>query len=222
MIEVTAVCVDNGEPFLDFLKWLGGFFDGEGSVSLAVCVRDRYETVYLKPRLAINVSVPTESVLREIREKLGGCLYYREQIGLGTLRMIEWSVSSLPECLRVASSLLPYVKYKRGDLEHFKEICERMMRQEHFTKEGVEKIIKLGCNISASPRRDMERLASILQRLSNGEISPPRGSTRYKYTERNRRGVLEMHSSGLRTFQISKTVDIPRQTISNWVKKGKR
>jgi hypothetical protein len=102
------------------IEYLSGLFDGEGSFSIQVSLRQRNTrppTIWFNPTLSVNLYYGYE-VLDLFKERFGGKIYNYQRGG--ERRGARWHLGRKDEALRVAKELQPHLEIK-------KEICERFI-----------------------------------------------------------------------------------------------
>ena len=92
-------------------------------------------------------------------------LLMQEHFGCGTLRpdrsdrTLKWEVRSLSV---LTARIIPHFKAypllsgKQKDFELFADICERMVRGEHLTRIGLQRIVRLAGCMNPSGKRGYE------------------------------------------------------------------
>jgi len=88
------------------LRWLAGFFDGEGCVYLQCDKRKR--AVY---GLQIMLTQNDESILREVQLEFGGTVYLHKG-----QRCYRWRITSAP-ALSFLNAIQPYVRIKKEQVD---------------------------------------------------------------------------------------------------------
>ncbi len=121
--------------------YLAGFADGEGSFNVSFRKRSDYRTPW-KVSLCFNISQ---------RDKVILCLFKR-YIGCGTMRQRRdgvwyYEVNNLNA---IRSNVIPFFKKfnflsakKKRDFSKFCQITELISKNEHLTKEGIERILEI-------------------------------------------------------------------------------
>ena len=89
----------------------------------------------------------------------------QEHFGCGTLRpdrsdrTLKWEVRSLPV---LTARIIPHFKTypllssKQKDFELFADVCKRMVRGEHLTPKGLQRIVRLAGLMNPSGKRGYE------------------------------------------------------------------
>ena len=129
-----------------YLSWLGGFVEGEGSVSVSIVVNQKFKFgVQLQPLFSVNQHVNGIEILQSFLSLFDN---------LGSLHSKSGSpdvwVYELKGISNVIEHILPFFeKYivpfgcKNKEYNIFKEVVLRMENKEHLTKEGLSDLIRL-------------------------------------------------------------------------------
>lgn len=102
------------------LHYLAGLFDGEGSFSIQVGLRQyksRPPSIYFNPSMSVNLYYGTD-VLEAFREEFGGQIYPYSRNGES--RGARWHLGRHEEVMKAAGTLQPYLEIKN-------EICRRFI-----------------------------------------------------------------------------------------------
>ena len=89
----------------DDLKWLAGFFDGEGSVGLA---RNNTQALWRVPRVSLTQKDELD-LLTDIKTHYGGSI----NTHVRTKNVFQWSLSGAEGAAKILEDILPYVKLQR-------------------------------------------------------------------------------------------------------------
>ena len=106
---------------------------GDGSFQIKILKRKEREEV----RVVIQIDQKEEEILREIKEEIGGNMYYRGKQGTyyyssTSIRVAKKWVKYLDENQMVGGKYNQYVLWRR--------VLVMMERKEHKSEKGIEKI----------------------------------------------------------------------------------
>ena len=142
----NASSADNQQERLEKIPtstahYFSGFVDGEGSFNVALIPRKEYRFGW-KIYLTFNVAQKDPTILKLIRDYFGtGRLEQRKDGGW------NYSVNDLKSLIEIVIPFFeryPFIsKLKKKNFAIFKEIVEIIGRDEHFTKDGLERVINL-------------------------------------------------------------------------------
>lgn len=96
------------------MAYLGGFFDGEGSVGIYNTSNRRRATRGLQMKVCISQTDPT--FLKEVQAQFGGTLLVCRPKAATVRTCWQWTASSLIAAAFLRA-VLPYLKQKRGQAE---------------------------------------------------------------------------------------------------------
>ncbi len=143
--------------------YLAGFADGEGSFNVSFRVRDDYKASW-KVSLCFNISQRDKVILS----------LFKRYIGCGTMRQRRdgvwyYEVNNLNA---IRSNVIPFFKKfnflsakKKRDFSKFCQLTELISKNEHLTKEGVEKILHIRREMNDGGKRKYSE-KDILQKLT--------------------------------------------------------
>ncbi|MCC6049680.1 MAG: hypothetical protein LM580_03180 [Thermofilum sp.] len=114
----TVVCDygRNGIESFDreFIIWLAGFFDGEGTLCIMFYSKNHPKSV----RLQIGQTGERgKLVCEEIARKLGGTVTEYQPRNPRWKKVYVWTVKERDRVIEIAEMLLPYLKVKRAEVE---------------------------------------------------------------------------------------------------------
>lgn len=140
--------------------FLGGFAEGEGSVSASVKVHSDFRFgVNVQPEFGVTQHQNGKHILAEFKELFGG----KGNLHLkpGTKHVWEYKLSGLTNLIDyVVPFYLKYVIPFSGKVKEFNiflEILERKQRQEHFTQEGLIDMVKLAYTLNVEGKGKMRK-----------------------------------------------------------------
>jgi hypothetical protein len=151
--------------------FLGGFAEGEGSVSASVKVHSDFRFgVNVQPEFGVTQHQNGKHILAEFKELFGG----KGNLHLkpGTKHVWEYKLSGLTNLIDyVVPFYLKYVIPFSGKVKEFNiflEILERKQRQEHFTQEGLIDMVKLAYTLNEegkgkTRKRTLEEVLAIIR-----------------------------------------------------------
>jgi hypothetical protein len=100
------------------LAYLAGLFDGEGSFSIQINIRQYKQkpSILLNPRMTMTLKYGSE-VLKEFKEAFGGQIYsYKDAYKDG---MVRWNLSKIFPLINATKLLLPYLRIKKDIANRF-------------------------------------------------------------------------------------------------------
>ena len=141
---------------VDFPSYVSGYVDGEGCFTVSISPRPTILVGWeVRPSLSVSQNSDRAEVL----------LRMQEYFGCGTIRpdrsdkTLKWEIRSLPVLVsRIIPhfEMYPLLSGKRQDFELFAVVCLRMMRGEHLTRSGLQKIVRLAAQMNPSGKRGYE------------------------------------------------------------------
>lgn len=148
----TRQCRGRGEPYQKIIAlspdYVVGFVDGEGSFSVSIShhqtLRSRIE---ISPDFSIELREDDRHILERIQKTLGvGKLYYvkfRNEKWQPHTKLKVTSIKDLTEYIIPFFRRHPLQAKKAKVFDLFVSIVEMMLRKEHLTYGGIQKIKKL-------------------------------------------------------------------------------
>jgi len=133
----------------NFLYWLGGFMDGEGSFGISI---HKHNKMTLKHQITMGIEITQadcfSDVLYEIRDKLSmGIISHRERNGDAKYpfrnSQTTWRVRKMLHVNQFTNLIIPYLKAKKEIALKFKTIMEMWNKGEQTTVEGFIKMCEL-------------------------------------------------------------------------------
>lgn len=152
----------------NFLFWLGGFVEGEGSISVSVVVNKAAPFgVLLQPIFNVTQHINGISILEAFK-----VLFNRGNLHAKSGSPFVW-VYELKGYKSLLTLAIPfYLTYvlsfgcKIPEFEMVHEVCLMMDRGEHKTKEGLAKMVTLAYSVQGKGKyrkRRLEEVLSIIQ-----------------------------------------------------------
>ena len=139
--------------FVDLPSYISGYVDGEGCFTVSISPRSTMLVGWeVRPSVSVSQNGDRSEVLLAIQR------YF----DCGTLRpdrsdrTLKWEVRSL---LLLWDRVVPHFRSypllsgKRRDFDLFASVCERMVRGEHRTSDGLIEIVRLAGRMNPSGRR---------------------------------------------------------------------
>ena len=173
-----------GSSNLEFLAWLAGFWEGEGSLSIGPSVAPNY------PRARLQIKQVNKEPLELIRSKLGGILRVESGKGwrLGKKPIWRWVVNKRLEVIRILRLVLPHLRFRKKDVEHKLRFLIGLEIKKKQSLFKVEKVLELNqrkipitkaCRMVGITHRNFYRrkpkvgeLDDLLDMMAEYEISP--------------------------------------------------
>lgn len=141
-----------GEPYKELLvlspHYVVGFVDGEGSFSITISHHRTLKTrIEISPDFSIELREDDEEILKRIQKTLGvGRLYrvkFRNEKWQPHIKLKVGSINDLTNSIIPFFRRYPLQAKKAQVFELFVTIISMMMRKEHLTYSGIQKIKKL-------------------------------------------------------------------------------
>ena len=138
---------------VDLGSYISGYIDGEGCFTVSISPRPRLLVGWeVRPSLSVSQNGDRDEVLLLIQQYFG-CGHIRPD---RSDRTVKWETRSLaPIRARVIPHFrrYPLLSGKRADFESFADICERVARGEHHSREGLLEIVRLAGAMNPSGKR---------------------------------------------------------------------
>ncbi len=138
---------------VDLRSYISGYVDGEGCFTVSISPRPSLLAGWeVRPSLSVSQNGDRAEVLLLIQQYFG-CGHIRPD---RSDRTVKWETRSL---LPIRTAVIPHFRRypllsgKRADFESFAEICERMTRWEHRTREGLLEIVRLAGTMNLGGKR---------------------------------------------------------------------
>lgn len=134
--------IDHDEYNQDFLYWLGGFFDGEGSISFTV-TKDKSTRIGYRVNLNVRMSQHktemSERIFKFVIDELDlGKLYYEESKAEG--EFLRFRMAGLTDAIIFLELTEPYVRIKQDEVGDALEIAEKIKQGKHLEDEGIVEV----------------------------------------------------------------------------------
>lgn len=198
----------------EFLAWLAGFWEGEGSFSLR-------ESKYRHPRLSINQG--DRSPLDLIQKKLGVGKVYEQNKGkagrFSKKPIYKWDVWRRDDVIAVARAMLPFLKFRREVVQPKLEFLEKLDRTHmDWTNAEDEFLIKNFHLPQKKLAMTLKRsIGSVQYRLQR--VLKLRKLRRYHKEEYEL--VMELRkNTGFGARRLSRMTNIPSGAIDSWIYKS--
>ena len=150
------------------LSYIAGLFDGEGSFSIQVQIREYKdkESVRFNPRMTISLKDGGEAILPRLVEVFGGQIYEYYERG----KMLRWNLSRREKLIKTTEQLLPHLKIKKEIAKRFLEALKLFPKRKNhlagersWDKETTLKVAKIA--LTLNPYRKSKRGLEYLDEL---------------------------------------------------------
>jgi hypothetical protein len=159
------------------IAYLAGLFDGEGTCSIQVNIRETNErkdgtkngvkSVHFNPRMSMSLKYGKE-VLQEFVEIFGGTIYEYPETG-----DYRWFLGKKVEEEKAIKTLLPYLRIKKRIAERFIEALEtfpttrgnRYNGERSWTEEMVNKVAYIALTLNPESARKSPKSIQYLEEL---------------------------------------------------------
>ncbi len=149
---------DNQQERLEMANWIVGFTDGEGCFTTSII--NNSTTKFGKqvfPEFVITQGKKSLRALQEIKDFFGcGSIVLNKRYDNHNEHLYRYCVRSVKE---INEKIIPFFDHfrlhthKENDFQIFKKIISLMLRKEHLTKKGWNKILKLASQSNRKKRR---------------------------------------------------------------------
>lgn len=146
-------------------SYISGYVDGEGSFLISFSPRENIKSgLEVRPSFSVSQRKDRSEVL-SLLQKYFGCGSIRLSRRDNTQKYEVRSLKEINEVIIPHFQKYPLLSGKIKDFEIFSQVCEKMERESHKTRVGLENIIDLACkmNINGSRRYDKKYLLSKLK-----------------------------------------------------------
>lgn len=138
----TLPDIDHDAYNNDFLYWLGGFFDGEGSISFSV-TKDKSTRIGYRVNLLVRMSQHktemSERIFKFVIDEIElGKLYYEESQSEG--QFLRFRMGGITDAMLFLELIQPYVRIKQDEVDDALEIAEKIKEGKHLTEDGIIEI----------------------------------------------------------------------------------
>jgi len=153
----------------DYLFWLGGFVEGEGSLSVSIILNLKYEFgVHLQPVFNVTQHVNGVSILNSFLNLFNdkGSLHLKS--GAHNIWVYE-----LKGTKNLISYVIPFFynfvipfSCKKVEYDNFKKIVLGLQNKEHLQKESLIELVKLAYSYSGkgnNRKRTLNEVLSVIQ-----------------------------------------------------------
>lgn len=138
---------------MDIKAYLSGFVDGEGCFCVSLNKSSRHQFGWeIRPSFSVSQNGDRAQVLERLKQEFG-CGTIRPDRSDRTLKYEVRSVANLVERILPHFEQYPLLSSKQREFEIFAEICRRMYRGEHRTREGFKHVIELVFEMNPSGNR---------------------------------------------------------------------
>ena len=226
----------NGEIQIDE-RYIGGFFDGEGSAFIVPIKRKLKTGIFWRFRPHIKIPQKQRKVLDMIKDRLKvGYVSELKRKKSGVIGYV-YNITSFKEAEVFCRKIIPYTIIKRQvlmALMDFINICKSTKsRNMPLTREEVIKILKIRTQIHMLNTKTKKSSARL--KITNEEILRSLTSINIKewceerrknliksvsYSDKVRRSVLNEIQSGKSFLELSRKYGISWHTIKRWADKA--
>lgn len=138
---------------MDIKSYLSGYADGEGCFCVSINKSARHRFGWeIRPSFSVSQNSDRAQVL-EILKQYFGCGTIRPDRSDRTLKYEVRRVADLVERVIPHFEENPLLSSKQRDFELFAEVCRKMYRNEHLTREGFKQIVELAFEMNPSGKR---------------------------------------------------------------------
>ena len=151
-----------------FLIWLAGFIDGDGSIYIGVRVQNNNGHDYVAIRPVVNVTqhIQYEWICAYIKKNLGlGSVYIANRNG-GATAKATWQTLKINEMIKVLELIKPYLVLKKHQAKEALSVLKEWAKDIETGRQGVNvsncskirkqstvlKIIKIATSLNATMR----------------------------------------------------------------------
>lgn len=155
------------------LHWLGGFFDGEGSISLLASCRTRLLQISPSARIVQNSQSAIDEICRILKANdLAFHVAQLKQNKLASRPTFQIMMNGIKRCHRFLRVVKPFLRFKRKDCDIALEFIESRLsssKQRTYTEHEVDLFIQLR---ELHGYRLRESSETIRKTLLEGRYSP--------------------------------------------------
>jgi len=143
---------------MDRKAYLSGFADGEGCFCVSFNKSRRHCFGWeIRPSFSVSQNSDRANVLYLFKKYLK-CGNIRPDRSDKTLKYEVRSIKDLVGKVIPHFDSYPLLSEKNKEVKLFSEICSKMVKKEHLTQEGFEKIVKLSLALNPSGRKKFPRM----------------------------------------------------------------
>ena len=149
---------DNQQERLGTAYWITGFTDGEGCFSVAVITNKTTRFgKQIFPEFVVTQGAKSLPALEKIKDFFGcGNIFINKRYDNHNEHLYRYCVRSLKE---LDEKIIPFFEkfplhtYKENDFEIFRNVIRMMIRKEHLTETGYQKITELVSSMNRRKKR---------------------------------------------------------------------
>lgn len=139
----------------ELAQYLSGYVDGEGCFSVSVTKRPKLRIGWeIKPSFAVGQNYDRREVL-DIMLQYFNCGHIRRDWHDKTLKYEVRKADDLARKVIPHFRKYPLLSAKNKDFRIFADICAGMSREQHHSKSGLRKILKLAYQMNGSGKRKL-------------------------------------------------------------------
>jgi len=133
--------------------YLSGYADGEGCFCVSFSKSKRHKLGWeVRPSFSVSQNYDRIEILELFKRHLK-CGFIRPDRSDKTYKFETRSIHDLANKVIPHFKRYPLLSAKSRDFELFSQICDMLVRGEHLTKDGFEKVVKLACQMNGSGKR---------------------------------------------------------------------
>ena len=138
---------------LDPDSYVSGFVDGEGCFCVSFHPGERHSLGWeARPSFSVSQNADRAQLLYVLQERWG-CGSIRPDRSDHTLKFEVRKLEELVGAVIPHFESYPLQSAKQADFDLFSQICKRMNRGEHRTKDGLRKIVEAAMSMNSSGKR---------------------------------------------------------------------
>jgi hypothetical protein len=153
---------------MDVASYISGFVDGEGCfcISFHPSMRHRFGWE-VRPSFSVSQNADRAELLYVLRERWK-CGHIRPDRSDKTLKYEVRRVRDLVEIILPHFREWPLLSSKQQDVARFDRVCQLVIEERHFVREGFQEIVVAAMEMNPSGKRKYSR-SEILNSLRPGE-----------------------------------------------------
>jgi len=138
---------------LDLDSYVSGFVDGEGCFCVSFQPSERHLLGWeARPSFSVSQNADRAQLLYMLQERWG-CGSIRPDRSDNTIKFEIRNLKDLVETVVPHFLRYPLLSSKHADFVLFNEVCQRMNRGEHRTREGFRTIVEAAMRMNSSGKR---------------------------------------------------------------------
>ena len=138
---------------MDIKSYLSGYADGEGCFCVSINKSSRHRFGWeIRPSFSVSQNNDRAQVLEMLKQHFG-CGKIRPDRSDRTLKYEVRSVEDLVKRVIPHFEETPLLSSKQRDFELFAQVCRLMYQDEHQSREGFNRSVKLALEMNPSGKR---------------------------------------------------------------------